>query len=261
MVLIDKGKCTGCGLCCNDCPSKIIELENKKAFISQPRCLRCGHCVAICPVNAVSIEEYDMSEVEEFGNEQLHLDPKILLKSLKSRRSIRKYQNRRVEQEKIEKIIEAGRYTPTGSNKQDVSYIVVEKDIAVLENEGINTYKRLGKIGGLISRFVKLPIDLKKLNLIEGFLFHGAPALILAISPNSTNATLASMSMELMAEAQGLGTLYVGLFTRVANNNKKIRAFLELKKNEQIVQCLALGYPAVEYQRTAPRNKANIKWK
>ena len=261
MVQINKEKCTGCGLCCNDCPSKIIELEYKKASISQPKCLRCGHCVAICPVNAVSIEEYDMSEVEEFGSEQLHLDQEVLLKSLKSRRSIRKYQKKRVEHEKIEKIIEAGRYTPTGSNKQDVSYIVVEKDISILENEGINIYKRLVKIGGFISRFIKLPIDIKSLNVKEGFLFHGAPALILVISPNVSNATLASMSMELMAEAQGLGTLYVGLFTRVANKNKKIRTFLGLKKNEKIVQCIALGYPDVKYQRTTPRKKADIKWK
>jgi len=261
MVQINKEKCTGCGLCCNDCPSKVIKLENKKASISEPRCLRCGHCVAICPVNAVSIDEYDMSEVEEFGNGQPHLDQEVLLDSLKSRRSIRKYQNKRVEQEKIKKIIEAGRYTPTGSNKQDVSYIVVEKDISILENEGINIYKKLGKIGGFISRFTKLPIDLKKLDLKEGFLFHGAPAVILVISPSASNATLAAMSMELMAEAQGLGTHYVGLFTRVADRNKKIRTFLGLKKNEKIVQCIALGYPDVKYQRTAPRKKADIQWK
>lgn len=261
MVQINREKCTGCGLCCNDCPGKILELEYKKASISRSSCLRCGHCVAICPVNAVSIEEYDMGEVEELDKEQLHLDQEVFLKSLKSRRSIRRYQEKRVEHEKIEKIIDAGRYTPTASNKQDVSYIVVEEDISILENEGIKIYKRLRKIVGFISRFIKLPIDLKKFNLEEGFLFHGAPALILVISPNTINAALASMSMELMAEAQGLGTLYVGLFTIIANRNRKIRTFLGLKRDEKIVQCIALGYPAVKYQRTAPRKKADIKWK
>lgn len=261
MVLVDKEKCIGCGLCCSDCPSKVIAMENKKASIIQSECLRCGHCVAICPVNAFIIDEYDMSEIEEYGNKQPNLDEKILMKAIKSRRSIRKYQNKGVEREKIEKIIEAGRYTPTGSNAQNVSYVVVEKDIPILENEALKFYKRLVKIGGLISLFVKLPISLKKLSLKEGFFFHGAHTVILVISKNVSNATLAAMSMELMAEAQGLGTVYVGLFTRAANKNKKIRTLLGLKKNEKIVQCIAIGYPAVKYQRTAPKKKAYIQWR
>ncbi|WP_432400422.1 nitroreductase family protein [Wukongibacter sp. M2B1] len=261
MVLVDKEKCIGCGLCSNDCPSKVITLENKKASITQSECLRCGHCVAICPVSAFKIDEYDMSEVEEYGNNQPHLDEKDLIESLKSRRSIRKYQKKGVERKKIEKIIEAGRYTPTGTNAQDVSYIVVEDDIPILENEALKFYKRLVKISGLISMFVKLPISLKKLRLKEGFFFHGAPTVILVISKNVSNATLAAMSMELMAEAQGLGTLYVGLFTRAANKNKKIRTLLGLKKNEKIMQCIAIGYPDVKYQRTAPKKKADIQWR
>jgi nitroreductase/NAD-dependent dihydropyrimidine dehydrogenase PreA subunit len=261
MVLIDKEKCIGCGLCCSDCPSKVIAMENKKALITKSECLRCGHCVAICPVNAFTIDEYDMSETDEYGNEQPHLQEEILLNSLKSRRSIRKYQKKAVEREKIEKIIEAGRYTPSGRNSQDVSYIVVERDMPILEKEAIKFYKKLVKVGNFVSKFVKLPIDIKKLNIEEGFLFHGAPMVILVISPNTSNATLAAMSMELMAEAQGLGTLYVGLFTRAANSNKKVRNLLGLKKNEKIVQCIAVGYPAVKYQRTAPKKKADIQWR
>lgn len=261
MVLVDKEKCIGCGRCCSDCPSKVIVLKDKKASISSTDCLRCGHCVAICPVNAFAIEEYDMSEVEEYGNEQPHLQKEDLLHSLKSRRSIRKYQKKPVEHEKLEKIIEAGRYTPTGRNTQDVSYIVVEKDIPLLEEEAMKFYKRLFKIGGFVSKFVKLPVDINRLYKKDGFLFQGAPALILVISPSVSNASLAAMSMELMAEAQGLGTLYAGLFTRSAGKNKKIRKLLGLKKKEKIVQCLAVGYPAVKYQRTAPKKKAAIQWR
>lgn len=67
--------------------------------------------------------------------------------------------------------------------------------------------------------------------------------------------------MELMAEAMGLGTLYARLFTTVANKNKKIRKVLELGKKENIVTCLAIGYPDVHYMRTVPRKKANIEWR
>ena len=44
-----------------------------------------------------------------------------------TRRSIRKFLDKEIEKEKIEKIIEAGRWTPTGKNAQDVSYIVIDK--------------------------------------------------------------------------------------------------------------------------------------
>lgn len=260
MVIIDKEKCIGCGLCSKDCPSRVIEIKDKKAQINNMNCLKCGHCISICPVNAVTIDEYDMSEVEEYENGQVYLDEDKLLKSLKSRRSIRQYKNMKVEKEKIEKIIQAGRYTPSGTNSQDVSYIVVENEIPILEQEGLKFFKKLVKMSGIINLLFKPPISLKKLKLEEGFFFHGAPTLILVISKNNTNGTLAAMSMELMAEAQGLGTLYVGLFTRAANKNKKIRSLLGLKKDENIVQCLAIGYPNVKYMRTAPKKKAQINW-
>jgi len=36
---------------------------------------------------------------------------------------------------------------------------------------------------------------------------------------------------------------------------------LGLGKNQKIVQCLAIGYPSVKYQRTAPKKKASIQWR
>ena len=44
---------------------------------------------------------------------------------MRSRRSVRHFTERSVEPEKIERILEAGRYSPTGSNRQDVSYVIL----------------------------------------------------------------------------------------------------------------------------------------
>ncbi len=68
-------------------------------------------------------------------------------------------------------------------------------------------------------------------------------------------------SKAITLENKKLGTLYVGLFTKAANKNRKIRTLLGLKKNEKIVQCIALGYPDVKYQRTAPKKKTDIQWR
>ena len=49
----------------------------------------------------------------------------MLLKEIKSRRSVRKYQNRPVTEEQIREILEAGFWAPTARNKQEWRFVVV----------------------------------------------------------------------------------------------------------------------------------------
>jgi nitroreductase len=48
------------------------------------------------------------------------------LEQIENRRSIRKYQNRKVEKEKIVQILESARLAPSGSNTQPWTFIIVE---------------------------------------------------------------------------------------------------------------------------------------
>lgn len=259
-VIVHKEECIGCGLCCQDCPSHVLELREGKAILLSEVCLKCGHCIAICPQAAVSISGYDMNEVKPYDKTSFGIDSDILLNTIKFRRSVRHYKDKPVERDVIEKIIEAGRFTPTGSNKQNVRYIVAEKSIPLLEAEGLKIFRKLKRLAGLVGKFVKLPYDLSKYKIEPGFFFHGAPAVIFIVSRDPVDASLASMSMELMAESLGLGTLYVGLFTRAAKMNKRIREELGLAGKEAAVTCLAIGYPDVRYLRTVPRTEADISW-
>lgn len=259
-VIVDQETCIGCGLCCKDCPSHVLALQAGKAALLSDICLKCGHCIAICPVSAVSISGYDMNEVVAYDKTCFGLDSDVLLNTIKFRRSVRQYMDKPVEKDVIQKVIEAGRFTPTGSNKQGVRYIVAEASIPLLEAEGLRTFKKLKHMLGFAGKFIKLPFDLRKYKLEPGLFFHGAPAVIFIVSQDAVDASLASMSMELMAEALGLGTLYVGLFTRAAKLNRRIRKELGLAKKEYVVTCLAIGYPNVRYLRTVPKSKVDIKW-
>ncbi len=259
MIIIDESKCNGCGLCCKDCVRNALELAGKKARLVGS-CMKCGHCIAICPQNAVAIEEYDMSEVKEYSSDCFGLDAEILLNTIKFRRSIRNFDQRPVDKEQVLKIIEAGRYTPTARNTQNVEYIVVQDEIKQFEQI---SYKQLCKVAERLNRVNRI---LKKDAMIfdpndDSFMFKGAPLVILTVSEHEVNAALASANMELMAEAQGLGVLFVGYFTAVANQSKEIREMLKLKKNQKVVTCLALGYPNVKYQRTVPRNAPMVQWR
>ena len=92
-------------------------------------------------------------------------------------------------------------------------------------------------------------------------LFFNAPALILVVSDSQVNAALASSNMELMTNAQGLGTFFSGFFAMAAQGNEKIRELLGLEGNKEIVTCMVIGYPNVKYVRTVPRKDASISWK
>ena len=55
-IIIDQGKCIGCGRCHDVCPGTLIKInENKKAFIKYPKdCWGCTSCIKECPVHAIS---------------------------------------------------------------------------------------------------------------------------------------------------------------------------------------------------------------
>ncbi len=260
MVIIDQEKCNGCGLCKSDCIGHVIEVEEKASILRG--CFQCGHCVAICPTGAVSIEgkDYDMADVEEVGA-GFGIDEKTMLHAIKTRRSIRHFKKTCPERAEIEKLLEAGRFSPTASNAQNVSYIVITEKTQELAELCIAELRKLEHDEDAFYSVFPPPMSLSRVNFRDDdFFFKGAPAVILTLSPNEVNASIASANMELMAASMGLGMLYVGFFTRLVKKNEAIRGFLGLKEDDRVVTCLALGRPDVVYLRTPPRKKAKAEW-
>jgi ferredoxin len=52
-VKIDREKCTGCGLCAENCPMDAIDLKAEDPIL--PSCIWCTTCELVCPVGAVDI--------------------------------------------------------------------------------------------------------------------------------------------------------------------------------------------------------------
>lgn len=271
MFKVDVEKCIGCGLCIKDCPVRDIEMVDEKANVKNIRCIKCGHCVAICPVAAVSTDDYTMEDVIEYEKESFDIEADNLLNFIKFRRTVRAYQDKKVEEEKILKIIEAGRFTPTATNSQDVEFIVVREEFSKLREI---TMESLNKMGEYILEnsdnereklYAKMWTNMYKRFKVDPVsgdrLFYNAPALILVTAKNPTNGDLASGNMELMTNALGLGAVYCGFFTFAAEKSPQIREFLAIPEERKIVACLVVGYPAVRYRRTAPRKTADITWR
>lgn len=56
VAVVDKEKCTGCGVCVASCPVDAISMDADKANISD-ECISCGACVGECSVEAISLPE------------------------------------------------------------------------------------------------------------------------------------------------------------------------------------------------------------
>jgi NAD-dependent dihydropyrimidine dehydrogenase PreA subunit len=153
-VIINKETCIGCGLCVKDCSRKAIVLVNDKALVDLDLCNECGHCLAICPENSFSMPQYDNNEIIEVDEDRLKLDPDDFLYFQKCRRSIRQFKNKDIEIDKLNKIIEAGRYSPTASNRQMNRYIVIRDKI----DEGLGVCDI-----GFLGRAVKFDNKIKEL--------------------------------------------------------------------------------------------------
>ena len=252
IVSADPSLCNGCGLCVGDCPTNTMRMERDKAVVTAQDCIKCGHCQAICPQNAVSISGFD--EAPERITPAMRVDATALLGQLKARRSVRRFSARQIAPELITQIIEAGRYTPTGTNKQGVSYAVLQKNIADYEAPGIRLFRRLKRLIDIVySGFRAIEID-------DHFLFKGANAVIVIKGADEVDASLAASSMELMVQSLGLGVFYSGFFTMITRFSGRIRRRLGIRRGEKAVTTLVLGYPAVTYQRTAQRETAEVSY-
>ena len=273
MINIDQEKCIGCEECVKDCFPKDLVMKDEKAQATNTTCIKCGHCIAICPVNAASMTDYDMAEVKEYDAKTFDIPSETLLNFIKFRRAVRRFKDKPIEKEKIEHIIEAGRFTPTGSNRQPVSYIVVQNDIPKLTGLALESLDRLGKSiledkanKNLIFKFyakrwLKMYKDYLDDPELPTGLFFKAQAVVLIVSDSPIDGGLAASFMELMTNAEGLGMFYSGFFVRAAIRNPKIKSFLGIDDTKEVIACLVMGYPDVKYQRTAPRKKAEISWR
>ena len=260
-IAIDEEKCIGCGQCAKDCGTSVLYLENGKAKAKETGCVECGHCYAICPKAAISMPEYDCSDCDRIGSFSQFDEDEMLL-ALKSRRTIRHFKDQPVTDEQIHKIIEAGRYSPTATNLQNIRYTVLRGEkMAEFERTSVAAIR---KVIGLAKPFSPAA---KSTIIEDDFLFHHAPVAILISAKKSVmdhfgadvNGAFAAAHMETQAESMGLGVLVSGFTIISMKISRKARAIIGLERGEKPVACLVIGYPSIKHRRIPPRKEAKIR--
>jgi len=163
-----------------------------------------------------------------------------LFEAIRTRRSIRKYLEKPVEEEKLQAVLEAVRLAPSWANMQCWRLIVVtDKEVRA-------------KISDL--SYVESYFSPKgyKANPSKKALAEAPVLIVLCAEPSQSgslwgqsyylvDAGIAAQSMMLAARGQGLGSVFVGVYDEV-----KVKGVLRIPQNVRVVGLFPLGYPADE---------------
>ena len=146
-----------------------------------------------------------------------------ILDAIRNRRSIRRYKPDPVPLDLMEKIIDAGRWAPTGANRQHWKYI------AVTDPKVMKTVKRVSPMmWGEAPAAVFVCLDLTRSRMREEARTGGA-------------AGFPSQNIMLAAYALGLGTCAIGGF-----NRRAAREILDIPDDMDPLLLITVGYPDEE---------------
>ena len=287
MITIDEKKCTNCGLCIPVCVRRILQEGERSAEIIDPAmCLYCGHCKAVCPTDAPQFSEGD-EEFRSVPSKEEIPSPAPFFRFLRSRRSLRLYQDRPVEKEKLKMLIEAGRFAPTGSNRQACEYLVVSGrktldkvvhiairtlgEQAKALQEDLERYSRLKEpLPEELAARQNFPVMAGRMVAkwkegVDYLLFHAPSLVVIHMKKNvastpEIDAAIASTQMVLLAETLGLGTCYIGFLVTAIENSEELKGVLKIPPDHRSLVAFIVGYPDVEFLRTVYRNPAKTTW-
>ena len=171
-----------------------------------------------------------------------------IFETIRTRRSVRRFMDKPVEEDKLQAILEAVRQAPSWANLQCWRFIVV-KDPVVKE--------KISEISYVESFFAPkgYKANPSKKGLAE------APVIIVACADPSQSGTIwgqsyymtdigiAAQNLMLAARALGLGTVFVGVF-----DEEKIHSMLAIPPNIRVVGLFPVGYP-LEEKASGPARK------
>jgi nitroreductase len=147
-----------------------------------------------------------------------------LFDAIITRRSIRKYKDKIVPPELIEKILTAAMYAPSANNYQPWQFIVINERSILNEIPVVQPYSKMlytATLGILIcgdENYEKLP----------GY--------------NAVNCSAATQNLLLAAHDCGLGTCWIGIYPR-EERMAGIKKLLKLPENIVPISLIAVGYP------------------
>jgi nitroreductase/NAD-dependent dihydropyrimidine dehydrogenase PreA subunit len=293
IIKINQDLCKACGICGHVCPRHIpVTIENdskKRTMISSERinlCMECGHCAAVCPNRAIQIE--CLNEKKFASVKEPEIDDNQFLSLIQQRRSVRRYKEKPVPREIINRIIDAAHSSPTGTGRMTTGVIVIDsrETLATFSELAYELYEGLEKnLKNPIARFfIKQREGKKILRTLLDFVMPGmhwyirwyregksneilrdCPALMLFHSPiyepmGEGNCLIAAFHAIMMAQIMKIGTCFNDLIPPACNRVPEIRKLLDLPDDREVYASITMGYSKYQFKRIVPRKLAEVRY-
>lgn len=146
-----------------------------------------------------------------------------VLELIRSRRSVRKFSDRPVDDELVAQVLEAGRWAPSGMNNQPWRFLVVRDPELKARIAELTRYRRVVENAPVI-----IPVFIHRPSMYHEVKDH-----------QSVGACL--QNMLLMAHALGLGAVWLG---EILKNADEVRRVVGLGEDHELMAVVALGWPA-----------------
>ena len=290
---VEREKCIKCEECVSACSVQLFQTIKKENMEKQiefndpiSRCFRCGHCLSICPTDAINYENaeppYFFEEAKDPASIISHED---LMKLIRSRKSTRVYLDKVVEKDKIDSILEAMRYSPSASNRQNREYIVItnKEKISELSTEIGSLLVRARRylkfkyliapfVGGvlkkrILSKRTKFALDnyFERTQKGDDMMLFNAPCVIIVHSPvyskmSPSDAGLAITHGMFAALSLGLGTCWIGFAQEYFSRTKNARKKWGIPPKHDVFGVFILGYSELEFLAGPSRRPLKINW-
>ena len=148
-----------------------------------------------------------------------------VFEAIEKRFSVRAYQDKPVEDDKLLRVLEAGRSAPSARNRQEMKFVVVR-----------DPQQRAAVVKGAEQEWmVSAPVIIAVVGTTPDVKMH------CQVPTDPVDCAIAIDHMTLAAVAEGLGTCWIGHF-----DQKACCKVLGVPETAKIVELLTLGYPAAE---------------
>jgi len=176
------------------------------------------------------------------------VDGKRMLELISGRQSDRKYRDKPVEKEKLERIIEAGRLAPSACNAQPWKFIVVIDPALIKKIAKAASAKLLGMNSFAGQAPLHIIVIREKPNFsskVGGTIKNKDYSLI--------DIGIASENICLQCEAEGLGSCMLGWF-----DEGQLKKILSIPKSKRVELIITIGYSIANQREKKRKPKEEV---
>lgn len=180
------------------------------------------------------------------------------IRTIKNRRSIRKFKSEQIDEKVLQVIIEAGLYAPSGHNQQPWNFAVVQNK-EIIEELNVESKK-------IIKAFPDDKVQ-KMMNNEKFNIFYNAPTVIIisgkdnAMTPRE-DCGAATQNMLLAAESLNIGGCWIGFVTFLFRSQKgeEYKKKLNIPEGYSPYYAIALGYKDSNPRNALARKENTVQY-